>query len=160
MPVTRSRTYLTDIGLEDSNNTTGFLFGDEDSTPAEARTTPTAQVGNSDSFPSLFRQQAYPSMVSLHPPFGYSPAICLALPPHSLPSLFHFRYFKKFPVSAISVQVPETWGFLHPNFCSSRLALQFNFLVPYPPSPETVAFPTTQHLPFNIFNSHCSSSLN
>ncbi|KAH6640829.1 armadillo-type protein [Chaetomium tenue] len=64
MPVTRSRTYLTDIGLEDSNNTTGFLFGDEDSTPAEARTTPTAQVGNSDSFPSLFRQQAYPSMTS------------------------------------------------------------------------------------------------
>jgi hypothetical protein len=69
MPVTRSRTYLTDIGLEDSNNTTGFLFGDEDSTPAEARTTPTAQVGNTDSFTSLYRQQAYASMVSLHSPF-------------------------------------------------------------------------------------------
>ncbi|KAK4247099.1 armadillo-type protein [Corynascus novoguineensis] len=63
MPVTRSRTYLADIGLEDSNNTTGFLFGDEDSNSAETRTTPTAQVGNTDPFPSLFRQQAYPSMV-------------------------------------------------------------------------------------------------
>ncbi len=65
MPVTRSRTYLADIGLEDSNNTTGFLFGDEDSNPAETRTTPTAQVGNTDAFPSLYRQQAYQSMVSL-----------------------------------------------------------------------------------------------
>ncbi|KAK4038126.1 armadillo-type protein [Parachaetomium inaequale] len=64
MPVTRSRTYLTDIGLEDSNNTTGFLFGDEDSNSAETRTTPTAQAGNTDPFPSLFRQQAYPSMTS------------------------------------------------------------------------------------------------
>ena len=64
MPVTRSRTYLTDIGLEDSNNTTGFLFGDEDSNTAE-RTTPTAPVGNPDSFPAIFRQQAYQSMVSL-----------------------------------------------------------------------------------------------
>ncbi|KAL2149393.1 hypothetical protein VTH82DRAFT_8044 [Thermothelomyces myriococcoides] len=62
MPVTRSRTYLSDIGLEDSNNTTGFLFGDEDSNSAENRTTPKAQVGNADPFPSLFRQQAYPSM--------------------------------------------------------------------------------------------------
>ena len=65
MPVTRSRTYLADIGLEDSNNTTGFLFGDEDSNPVETRTTPTAQVGNTDAFPSLYRQQAYQSMVSL-----------------------------------------------------------------------------------------------
>jgi hypothetical protein len=65
MPVTRSRTYLADIGLEDSNNTTGFLFGDEDSNPAETRTTPTAaQPGNTDAFPSLFRQQAYPTMTS------------------------------------------------------------------------------------------------
>lgn len=68
MPVTRSRTYLTDIGLEDSNNTTGFLFGDEDSNIGENRTTPTAQVGNTDAFSSLFRQQAYPSIVSV-PPF-------------------------------------------------------------------------------------------
>ncbi|KAK0740920.1 armadillo-type protein [Schizothecium vesticola] len=47
MPVTRSRTYL-DIGLEDSNNTTGFLFGDEDST-TEARPAP---ANNPDSFPA------------------------------------------------------------------------------------------------------------
>lgn len=64
MPVTRSRTYLTDIGLEDSNNTTGFLFGDEDSNISENRTTPTAQVGNTDAFSFLFRQQAYPSITS------------------------------------------------------------------------------------------------
>ncbi|KAK3901087.1 armadillo-type protein [Staphylotrichum tortipilum] len=63
MPVTRSRTYLTDIGLEDSNNTTGFLFGDEDSNTAE-RTTPTAPVGNPDSFQAIFRQQAYQIMTS------------------------------------------------------------------------------------------------
>lgn len=59
MPVTRSRTYL-DIGLEDSNNTTGFLFGDEDST-TEART---AQANNTDSFPALLQQQGFRSMVS------------------------------------------------------------------------------------------------
>lgn len=64
MPVTRSRTYFSDFGLEDSNNTTGFLFGDEDANAGEAGTTPTAQVGTSDAFPSLFRQQAYPIMVS------------------------------------------------------------------------------------------------
>lgn len=79
MPVTRSRTYLADIGLEDSNNTTGFLFGDEDSNPAETRTTPTAaQPGNTDAFPSLFRQQAYPTMVSLPLfQFGCRQAVCL-----------------------------------------------------------------------------------
>ena len=60
MPVTRSRTYL-DIGLEDSNNTTGFLFGDEDST-TEARA---AATNNADSFPALLQQQAFRSMVSL-----------------------------------------------------------------------------------------------
>ncbi|KAK4142951.1 armadillo-type protein [Dichotomopilus funicola] len=65
MPVTRSRTYLTDIGLEDSNNTTGFLFGDEDKTSAEARIAATAQVsGTTDSFSSIFRQQAYSGLVS------------------------------------------------------------------------------------------------
>ncbi|KXX74230.1 Pumilio y domain family member 4 [Madurella mycetomatis] len=84
MPVTRSRTYLSDIGLEDSNNTTGFLFGDEDSNTGETRTTPTAQVGNNDTFPSLFRQQAYSSMVSL--PFS-SRGFCLVAadsgPPNS-----------------------------------------------------------------------------
>jgi hypothetical protein len=61
MPVTRSRTYLNDIGLEDSNNTTGFLFGDEDSASAETRTTPT---NNPDSFPALLRQQGYGTLVS------------------------------------------------------------------------------------------------
>ncbi|KAK3320876.1 armadillo-type protein [Cercophora scortea] len=65
MPVTRSRTYLGDIGLEDSNNTTGFLFGDEDSNSGENRTTPTAQTNSStDAFPTLFRQQGYTSMLS------------------------------------------------------------------------------------------------
>ncbi|KAK0626222.1 armadillo-type protein [Immersiella caudata] len=61
MPVTRSRTYLTDIGLEDSNNTTGFLFGDEDSNSGENRTTPT---NNPDSFPALLRQQGYGTLLS------------------------------------------------------------------------------------------------
>ncbi|KAK0706462.1 armadillo-type protein [Lasiosphaeria miniovina] len=59
MPVTRSRPYITDIGLEDSNNTTGFLFGDEDSNSGETRTTPTAQANGTDAFPTLFRQQGY-----------------------------------------------------------------------------------------------------
>jgi hypothetical protein len=102
MPVTRSRTYLTDIGLEDSNNTTGFLFGDEDSNSAETRTTPTAQVGNTDPFPSLFRQQAYSSMVSLA-----SPSFCLAAARRSVwwaARSFAFAFpslSPKFPVSAI-----------------------------------------------------------
>jgi hypothetical protein len=61
MPVTRSRTYMSDIGLEDSNNTTGFLFGDEDSNSGENRTTPT---NNPDSFPALLRQQGYGTLVS------------------------------------------------------------------------------------------------
>lgn len=61
MPVTRSRTYMSDISLEDSNNTTGFLFGDEDSNSGETRTTPT---NNPDSFPALLRQQGYPALVS------------------------------------------------------------------------------------------------
>lgn len=68
MPVTRSRTYLGDIGLEDSNNTTGFLFGDEDSNSGETRTTPTAQSNNNtDPFPTLFRQSGYSNLVSRAP---------------------------------------------------------------------------------------------
>ncbi|KAK5660951.1 hypothetical protein OQA88_12326 [Cercophora sp. LCS_1] len=63
MPVTRSRTYLADLNLEDSNNTTGFLFGDEDSNP-ENRTTPT---NNPDSFPALLRQQGYTALLSSNP---------------------------------------------------------------------------------------------
>lgn len=82
MPVTRSRTYLTDIGLEDSNNTTGFLFGDEDKTSAEARIASAAKLsGTTDSFPALFRQQAYSGLVS----FGaflyiFSLLVYLAIP--------------------------------------------------------------------------------
>ena len=62
MPVTRSRTYF-DIGLEDSNNTTGFLFGDEDSN-TETKTTPTAPVGSGDVFSFLSRPTGFASMVS------------------------------------------------------------------------------------------------
>ncbi len=56
MPVTRSRTYNAD--MEDSHNTTGFLFGDEDSQPSEGR--PAAQTNASDGFPTLLRQQGFP----------------------------------------------------------------------------------------------------
>lgn len=66
MPVTKTRPYLGDIGLEDSNNTTGFLFGDEDAN-SETQTTPTAQVSKGDAFPALFRSQAYSALVSFHP---------------------------------------------------------------------------------------------
>ncbi|KAK4195324.1 armadillo-type protein [Triangularia verruculosa] len=59
MPVTKSRTYLGDIGLEDSNNTTGFLFGDEDSNFEDSRTTPTAEAYN-----SIYRSQAYSQLTS------------------------------------------------------------------------------------------------
>ncbi|KAK3985558.1 armadillo-type protein [Cladorrhinum sp. PSN332] len=62
MPVTKTRPYLGDIGLEDSNNTTGFLFGDEDAN-SETQTTPTA-VSKSDAFPALFRSQAYSALTS------------------------------------------------------------------------------------------------
>ena len=56
MPVTRSRTYNAD--MEDSHNTTGFLFGDEDSHPSESR--PAPQTNASDGFPTLLRQQGFP----------------------------------------------------------------------------------------------------
>jgi hypothetical protein len=65
MPVTRSRTYLADLGLDnslDSNNTTGFLFGDEDSN-SEVRNF--SQVANTDNFPTLVRREGFPSMVSV-----------------------------------------------------------------------------------------------
>lgn len=64
MPVTRSRTSY-DIGLEDSNNTAGFLFDDEEDNSGEGRATPTGQVSNADAFPTLFRQQGYSNRVSL-----------------------------------------------------------------------------------------------
>lgn len=57
MPVTKSRTYLGDF--EDSNNTTGFLFGDEDSHLEDTRTTPTAEAFN-----TIYRSQAYSQLVS------------------------------------------------------------------------------------------------
>lgn len=69
MPVTKSRTYLADLNLEDSNNTTGFLFGDEDSNGGENRTTPT---NNPDSFPALLRQQGYSGLVSQLSPHAFS----------------------------------------------------------------------------------------
>lgn len=120
MPVTRSRTYLSDIGLEDSNNTTGFLFGDEDSNPNETRTTPTAQANNSDAFPSsLFRQQAYPNMVSLCSVF-----VCLCVQAWSRP----LRAFQ-----VVEIQLPRDFATLglfrtlssfekpRQNFCSDKL---------------------------------------
>lgn len=66
MPVTRSRTYMpdssTDNGL-DGNNTTGFLFGDEDAHPGENNKHYT-QPGGSDNFPTLVRREGFPTMVS------------------------------------------------------------------------------------------------
>ena len=64
MPVTRSRTSY-DIGLEDSNNTAGFLFDDEEDNTGEGRATATGQVSTADAFPTLFRQQGYSNRVSL-----------------------------------------------------------------------------------------------
>ncbi|WPJ64845.1 hypothetical protein SMAC4_02457 [Sordaria macrospora] len=64
MPVTRSRTSY-DIGLEDSNNTAGFLFDDEEDTTGEGRATPTGQVSSADAFPTLFRQQGYSNRHSM-----------------------------------------------------------------------------------------------
>jgi hypothetical protein len=109
---------LADIGLEDSNNTTGFLFGDEDSNSAETRTTPTAQPGNTDAFPSLFRQQAYPTMVSL-PLFLFScrQAVRLFGTCFAFPSSLETR-FSKVSVSAIlHLSEPLVWQDSAPNFC-------------------------------------------
>ena len=68
MPVTRSRTSY-DIGLEDSNNTAGFLFDDDEDNAGEGRATPTGQVSTADAFPTAFstsfRQQGYSNRVSL-----------------------------------------------------------------------------------------------
>jgi hypothetical protein len=66
MPVTRSRSYIADLNLDsslDGNNTTGFLFGDEDTANGEAKAY--QQVNNADNFPTLVRNAGYPSMVSL-----------------------------------------------------------------------------------------------
>lgn len=105
MPVTRSRTYLSDIGgLEDSNNTTGFLFGDEDSNSGENRTTPT---NNPDSFPALLRQQAYSSLVSPLP--NFTQASLPLLPP--LPRRPHKPESRRSRVSRSECLLPLS-GFL------------------------------------------------
>ncbi|KAJ4306950.1 hypothetical protein N0V88_000323 [Collariella sp. IMI 366227] len=77
MPVTRSRTYLADIGLEDNNKIAKFLF-DEDSIAPEAKTL-SAALGYSNDLFSAFRQ-AYPSMTP-----ASSAALDSALPQTSGP---------------------------------------------------------------------------
>lgn len=65
MPVTRSRSYniadLLDNSL-DGNNTTGFLFGDEDA--ANGETKAYQQANNADNFPTLVRNAGFRNMVS------------------------------------------------------------------------------------------------
>lgn len=145
MPVTRSRTYLADIGLEDSNNTTGFLFGDEDSNPAD-RTTPTAQVGNTDAFPSLFRQQAYPSMVSL--PFL---SLCLCAtgrPVWLLFTLFLAFYVPEF-LPLVILPISETWA------CFKSLLWYFGGAVALVPSlGERKLVPHAPSFPRDSFHFH------
>jgi hypothetical protein len=61
MPVTRSRSYINEHDSTlDSNNTTGFLFGDEDSTTGEAKNY--QQSNHADVFPT-FRNSGYSNMV-------------------------------------------------------------------------------------------------
>jgi hypothetical protein len=65
MPVTRSRSYIADLNLDsslDGNNTTGFLFGDEDTANGEAKAY--QQANNADNFPTLVRNAGFPNMVS------------------------------------------------------------------------------------------------
>lgn len=62
MPVTKSRTGFYDIGL-DQANTTGFLFGDDDSAPEAKLYT---QTNADDNFPTLVRRE--PNMVSTSVP--------------------------------------------------------------------------------------------
>lgn len=99
MPVTRSRTYLADMGLEDSNNTTGFLFGDEDSNSGETRATP--QANASDAFPTFFRQ-------------GYSNMVRDAA--HSFCRCFFFTHYLSFIFEPIFLGIPgqqcAAWMFL------------------------------------------------
>lgn len=63
MPVTRSRSYISELNIDssiDSNNTAGFLFGDEDSGNGEK----SYQAANqTDVYPSI-RNSAYGNMVS------------------------------------------------------------------------------------------------
>lgn len=66
MPVTRSRSYnIADLNLDsslDGNNTTGFLFGDEDAVNGEMKGY--QQANNTDNFPTLVRNAGFPNMVS------------------------------------------------------------------------------------------------
>jgi hypothetical protein len=69
MPVTRSRSYnIAELNLDssiDGNNTTGFLFGDEDATNGDSKSF--NQANNVDSFSTLVRNAGFPSMVSSAP---------------------------------------------------------------------------------------------
>jgi hypothetical protein len=66
MPVTRSRSYnIAELNLDsslDGNNTTGFLFGDEDAANSDSKTY--QQASNADNFPTLVRNAGFPTMVS------------------------------------------------------------------------------------------------
>lgn len=69
MPVTRSRSYISELNIDssiDSNNTTGFLFGDEDSGNGEKSY---KAANQSDVFPNL-RNSAYGNMVSFMVPIS------------------------------------------------------------------------------------------
>lgn len=118
MPVTRSRTYLADLNLEDSNNTTGFLFGDEDSNGGENRTTPTNN--NPDSFPALLRQQGYPGLVSRFPRCAsrYCCQHCCIRQPLPLPLLVQYQ-------ARLNVghnNVPKAlWYCGYPTICRPKL---------------------------------------
>lgn len=75
MPVTRSRSYMAELNIDnglDGNNTTGFLFGDEDSNNT-AENKNFHQASNMDNFPTLVRREGFPTMVSLFPLF---PLLC------------------------------------------------------------------------------------
>lgn len=78
MPVTKSRTGFYDIGL-DQANTTGFLFGDDDSAP-EAKLY--SQTNTDDNFPTLIRRD---NMVSVSSTIVLMP-LCLHHPLHYPPS--------------------------------------------------------------------------
>lgn len=76
MPVTKSRTAFYDISSLDQANTTGFLFGDDDTTP---ETKLYAQNTPEDNFPTLIRRD--PNTVSICSFFPFfSSAIACAFP--------------------------------------------------------------------------------
>ncbi|KAK4186072.1 armadillo-type protein [Podospora australis] len=79
MPVTKSRTYLGDIGLEDSSNIVASLFRDEDNSNMENETTPTGQVAASS-----FRHQAYSALTSSSSTLDLAPSQILGAESTSL----------------------------------------------------------------------------